>query len=194
MHSTLHHRLALSFLCLVGLASSVAQAASSGGCIGTAQYYNGRFLGYTIAPNDPVVGYWIGTGFGNHVVNTVNNASAPVTGVSTVQIASNGSYVGGGWGRAGKGAFEWESEYTGNIYCLAAGKAYAAWNHIGLAHGVGYVVTLNGARDVAFLKDTIASRSTYNGSHEMNAIIKVPATINLTDAARVLNEAVTGTP
>ena len=194
MHSTKRHRLALSFLCLVGLSSSFAQAASPGGCTGTAQYFNGRFLGYTIAPNDPIVGFWVGPGFGNHVVNSDNNASAPATGISTIQIAHNGSYVGDGWSRWGKGALGWETPYQGKVYCLVLGKSYAAWNDTGLANGVGYIATMNGARDIAFIKDIIASSSVHDGAHEMNAIIKIPASVNLTDAARVLNEAVTGIP
>lgn len=193
MPSTQHH-LALTFLCLVGLASSVAQAASPGGCTGSAQYYNGRLLGYTIAPNDPIVGFWVGPGFGNHVVNDIKKASAPATGISTYQIASDGSYVGEGWSRWGKGALGHETPYKGKVYCLALGKTYAAWNDVGLANGVGYIAMMNGTRDMAFIKDIIASSSAYDGSHEMNAIIKVPASVVLTDAARVLNEAVTGTP
>lgn len=194
MLSNLHRRLAFASLCLVALASSVAQAASPGGCTGAAQYYNGRFLGYTIAASDPVVGFWVGPGFGNHVVQPTLHSSAPVTGISTYTISSNGSYVGEGWGREGKGTFDWNTPYLGKVYCLAVGKSYAAWNDIGLANGVGYIITMNGARDMAFVKDAIASGSVHDGSHEMNAIIKIPASVNLADAARMLNEAVTVTP
>lgn len=194
MLATLHRSLALTSLCLVGLASPVAQAASPGGCTGAPQYHNGRFLGYAIAASDPIVGFWVGPGFGNHVVQPDLYSSAPATGISTVQIEANGNYVGDGWSRWGKGALNWETPYHGKVYCLAIGKSYAAWNDVGLANGVGYIATMNGSRDIAFIKDIIASSSVHDGSHEMNAIIKIPASVNLTDAARVLNEAVTGAP
>lgn len=183
MPITMHRSLFLASIAVFVLLSTSAHAATPGGCTGTAQYYNGRFLGYTISNTDPIIGFWAGVGFGNHVVDPVSHVSAPNTGVSTYLIKNDGRYVGSGWSSIPQG------EYEGTVYCLAYGKAYVAWNDQGLPKGNGYVVTLNKARDIAFIKDIIASSSPDNSSHEMNAIVRIPPSVNMTDVARVLDAA-----
>jgi hypothetical protein len=172
------------------LYASGVQAVSPGGCTGAAAYKDGRFLGYKIASNDPVVGYWVGPGFGNHTVSNTTHESATASGISEYRIKTDGTYEGGGWGRSGRGPLMWEPTYLGNVYCLNYGRVYAAWNDGGIANQVGYMITMNAKRDIGFVKDIIASSSQYSGSHEMNAIIKFPDTVNLTDAGRVMNDAV----
>lgn len=181
MPITMHRSLFLASIAIFVLLSASAHAASPGGCTGTAKYHNGRFLGYTISTTDPIIGFWAGIGFGSHVVNPVTHVSAPNTGISTYTIQNNGRYLGSGWSSIPQG------EYAGTVYCLAYGKAYVAWNDGGLPKGNGYAVTLNKARDVAFIKDIIPSSSSDNGSHEMNAIVKIPSSVNMTDVARLLD-------
>jgi hypothetical protein len=152
------------------------------------QYHNGRFLGYKLSSTDPMVGAWAGASFANKVVNT-NNASAPDTGITRIQIYNNGVFETTGWGRYGKGALNKQTAYYGNVYCLAQGRAYAITADKDLAHRRTAVVILNNARDTAFVKDVIASTSYQNGDHSMQFLTKLPTTTDMKDVWRIIDNA-----
>lgn len=181
--------LSLASLVLLGLVSASAQAASPGGCTGAVQYHNGRFLGYKLSSTDPMVGAWAGTSFANKVVNTSNNASAPDTGITRIQVFNNGVFEASGWSRYGKGALNKQNAYYGNVYCLAQGRAYAITADKDLAHRRSALVILNNARDTAFAKDVIASTSYQNGDHSMQLLTKLPTSTNMTDVWRLIDNA-----
>lgn len=190
MRKTARKSLSLASLVLLGMVSASAQAASPGGCTGVAQYHNGRFLGYKLASSDPMVGTWTGARFANQVVNPVNNASAPNTGVATIAVNTTGGFEVSGWSRYGKGAFTKDNLDYGNVYCLAYGKAYSIVRNRWLSQGRIDVAILNAARETAVVKDTSPPSSPAASDHGMYLLTKVPTNINMIDFRRVIDDAV----
>ena len=145
----------------------------------------GKIQGYSIEPNDPIIGRWVGIGWGNFIDDA--NQMHAVTGINHMTVFEKGRYLGQGYGRANQNPLDSDPDYWGTVYKITE-HMYAAWNDEGLERGSWYLVLLSPDKNIAFVKDVHPNVSESRGAHEGNWMMRMNSDASFDLLLEMLNE------